>query len=423
MESPKRRLSAVWFADIVGYSTLSERDEPAALRLVTTLQTLSGEIVGHFEGRIVKFIGDAVLSEFASSDSALRSAVTLQERYVAATAALGLESRLRIGVHVGEVNATPDGDLYGDGINMAARLHQKATPGQVIISEDVWRLLRARPEFRFEPLGEVELKGITTRVGIYDVLFGARAALEATRAPAGGARPRRAAGGIAAATVVLLAGVVGIYTSLSDQAPDSASSPVPPPAQAAATPPAAATVAAAAPTAVDQKREAGQKSAPPVANGRQGQPEASEKTETPEKTEPSEKPPSLQAADLAAVRALLDRLAAALTSERPQQAMPTLGPGAAMVVLKGSSQMKAAFGAGLSVRVGRFEAKEIDPERIGIRLILLARSDSRPETPLVFTALVRRFGGEMRFADLQRDWDAEGRGGRRGRGGGGKPRG
>src|SRR5688572_905771 len=144
MEQPKRRLSAIWFADIVGYSELSTRDEPAAFRLVDQLQTLCREIVATYEGRIVKFIGDAVLSEFASTDSAVRSAVSLQERFVEQATALGEPAQLRIGVHLGEVTATPDGDLYGDGINMASRLHHTAEPGRVVISEDVWRLLRQR---------------------------------------------------------------------------------------------------------------------------------------------------------------------------------------------------------------------------------------------------------------------------------------
>ena len=171
MDQPRRRLSAVWFADIVGYTELSSRDEPAALALVSELQALARTIVeGEFEGRIVKFIGDALLAEFGSTDSAVRAAVALTERYVEASRGIGHPSQLHIGVHLGEVTATPDGDLYGDGINTAARLQHQAAAGQVIISEDVWRQLRQRPEFRFESLGAVELKGITSQVQVFDVL-------------------------------------------------------------------------------------------------------------------------------------------------------------------------------------------------------------------------------------------------------------
>src|SRR5688572_19202023 len=212
---PKRRLAAVWFADIVGYTTLSRNDEPAALRLVDLLQRLAREIAEAHDGRVVKFIGDAVLAEFSSTDSAVRAAVALQERYItAASIELKQESKLRVGVHLGEVAATPDGDLYGDGINTAARLHHEATPGQVIISEDVWRQLRQRPEFKFASLGAVELRGITTRVEIYNVLFGARAAL--TGAPGLDAETppaKRASTAIVAVAVVVaivaIAGVLG----------------------------------------------------------------------------------------------------------------------------------------------------------------------------------------------------------------------
>ena len=90
MDKPRRRLSAVWFADIVGYTELSSRDEPAALALVQELQALAREIVEReFEGRIVKFIGDAILAEFDSTESAVRAAVALQERYAVAAESQG----------------------------------------------------------------------------------------------------------------------------------------------------------------------------------------------------------------------------------------------------------------------------------------------------------------------------------------------
>ena len=217
MDKPRRRLSAVWFADIVGYTELSSRDEPAALALVQELQALAREIVkGEFEGRIVKFIGDAILAEFDSTESAVRAAVSLQERYAAAAEAQGQPSQLHTGVHLGEVTATADGDLYGDGINTAARLQQEATAGRIIISEDVWRQLRQRPEFSFASLGAVELRGITSQVQVFDVLFGARAALAGQSEPpvapdrpaSGGAGRRRALAAGAAAVVGVVAVVV-----------------------------------------------------------------------------------------------------------------------------------------------------------------------------------------------------------------------
>jgi serine/threonine-protein kinase len=156
--SPRRHLAAVWFADIVGYSRLAARDEPAALRGVEHLQTLAREAVAESGGRIVKGLGDAVLAEFTSTESAVRAALVLRERYT--REASGVTSRrLRIGIHVGDVVGASDGDLYGDGVNVASRLQDACTPGEVLVSEDVWRQLRQRPEYRFTARGERTLMG------------------------------------------------------------------------------------------------------------------------------------------------------------------------------------------------------------------------------------------------------------------------
>ncbi len=176
--SPTRRLSAVWFADIVGFTTLASSDEGAAFRLVTILQKTSRRIAEEeYGGRVVKFIGDGVLAEFSSADAAVRSAIALQETFGEEARAAAQQPSLRIGIHLGEVIAAADGDIYGDGVNTASRLQGEALPGKVLISEDVWRQLRARPEFRFDSLGEVELRGMTARVAVFDVLFGASAVL------------------------------------------------------------------------------------------------------------------------------------------------------------------------------------------------------------------------------------------------------
>lgn len=179
----RRRLAAVWFADIVGFSSLSHVDEDSALRLVEILQALATRVTDRHRGRVVKFLGDAVLSEFKSTEAAVRSAVELLESYHAEARSLGSDSTLRIGVHLGEVVVAGE-DIYGDGVNTAARLQGTAEPGQVVVSEDVWRQLRMRPEFRFESKGEVELRGITARIGVFHVLFGAAAALASAVAEA-----------------------------------------------------------------------------------------------------------------------------------------------------------------------------------------------------------------------------------------------
>src|SRR6266550_342962 len=161
-------LVALWFADIAGYSDLAAEDERSALQLIEILQSLSRDTVLRYEGRVVKFMGDAVLAEFPSTELAVRAAAALSEQYAKESAATGRAHNLRIGVHVGDVAMGSDGDLYGDGVNAAARLETAAEPGQVVVSEDVWRQIRGREGFHFKALGDRPLKGIGS-IGLYAV--------------------------------------------------------------------------------------------------------------------------------------------------------------------------------------------------------------------------------------------------------------
>jgi TolB-like protein/class 3 adenylate cyclase/Tfp pilus assembly protein PilF len=164
------RLAAVCFADIAGYTELSARNEGEAVAMVELLQDLARQIVTKRGGRVVKFIGDAVLAEFTSTDDAVRSAIEMRDRFAAETRSRGLGSHdVRVGVHVGDIVTAADGDVYGDGVNVAARIQGAAEPGHVWVSEDVWRQLRQRPEFRFEARGERELKGVAASVAMYNV--------------------------------------------------------------------------------------------------------------------------------------------------------------------------------------------------------------------------------------------------------------
>ncbi len=215
---PSSRLAAVWFADIVGYSGLASRDEAAAVRLVDVLRSLVGEVLDEHGGRLVKGTGDGALAEFASADAAVRSALALEERFARRAEEVVPAARLRAGVHVGEVVAGPDGDLFGDGVNTAARLQQSAKPGEVLVSEDVWRPLRQRSHHRFTPLGERRLKGLAAPIRVFRVEPEGSAAGARVPARARFALPRReillaAAAGILAILVVgLLArnGGVGV---------------------------------------------------------------------------------------------------------------------------------------------------------------------------------------------------------------------
>jgi adenylate cyclase len=160
------RLAAVWFADVAGYSARAAEDERGALQLVEILQALSRETVRRYEGRIVKFIGDAVLAEFPSTALAVQAGAGLSRAYLEQSAATGHSHNLTVGVHVGDVAVDSDGDLYGDTVNAAARIQQAAEPGQVVVSQDVWRQLRGRREFYFESLGDRSLKGVG-QIGLY----------------------------------------------------------------------------------------------------------------------------------------------------------------------------------------------------------------------------------------------------------------
>lgn len=167
--SVHRRLAALFFADIVDFSGLSARDEAEALRLVPIFQSVTREVVSRYGGRIVKFLGDGVLAEFPSTGNAIGAAAALQARFAQATAGgTSASPELRIGVHVGDVAISDDGDVYGDGVNVTARLCEEAAAGRILASEDVYRQLKQRSEFEFTPRVERDLKGVG-QVGTYEV--------------------------------------------------------------------------------------------------------------------------------------------------------------------------------------------------------------------------------------------------------------
>jgi TolB-like protein/class 3 adenylate cyclase/Tfp pilus assembly protein PilF len=195
--SPKsHRLAALCFADIAGYTELSARDEDEAVALVKVFQGVARRAVEEHGGRIVKFIGEAVLAEFTSTGAAARSALELRDRFAADARMRGMGlPDVRAGVHIGEIVTSPDGDLYGAGVNIASRIHAAAEPGQVWVSEDVWRQLRPRREFVFESRGERELKGVDAPVALYSVRLASAAPATRETAALDGAAPDRSASG------------------------------------------------------------------------------------------------------------------------------------------------------------------------------------------------------------------------------------
>ena len=164
-----RRLVAVLAADVVGYSGLMERDERGTLeRLKAQRRDLVEPLLREHGGRLVKLIGDGALCEFASVVNAVECAVAIQ-RAVAERAAEEAEDArlwLRIGINLGDVIADGE-DIYGDGVNVAARLEALAPPGGVVLSGSAFEQVEGKLALRFEPLGAQQLKNLARPVPAY----------------------------------------------------------------------------------------------------------------------------------------------------------------------------------------------------------------------------------------------------------------
>jgi adenylate cyclase len=158
----ERRLAAVLAADVAGYSRLMGRDEERTHEQLRTFRKtlVDPEIAAH-RGRIVKNTGDGMLVEFASAVDAARCAVEIQRAIAKANADVSPELRIefRIGIHVGDI-IIDDDDIFGDGVNIAARLEGIAEPGGVCISDDAYRQIRGKIDIAFEDMGKQALKNI-----------------------------------------------------------------------------------------------------------------------------------------------------------------------------------------------------------------------------------------------------------------------
>ena len=162
-QAPRRRLAAILAADVVGYSRLMQQDEADTLAVLKSRRAeILQPLVAEHHGRVVKLMGDGVLVEFASAVDAVECAVQLQAGMEAANADLPEDRRirLRIGINLGDV-IVEGSDLYGDGVNIAARLEAFADPGSVIVSRTVFNHVRGKVKLGFEDLGEKHLKNIT----------------------------------------------------------------------------------------------------------------------------------------------------------------------------------------------------------------------------------------------------------------------
>jgi adenylate cyclase len=168
-ERVERRLAAVLAADVAGYSRLMGADEEGTLaRLKSLRKTLVDPAIASCRGRIVKTTGDGVLVEFASAVDAVRSSAEVQRKIAERNAALPQDQRieLRIGIHVGDI-IIDDNDIFGDGVNIAARLEGIAEPGGVCISDDAYRQIRGKVDVAFEDMGSQTLKNIAEPMRVW----------------------------------------------------------------------------------------------------------------------------------------------------------------------------------------------------------------------------------------------------------------
>src|SRR5438876_5622890 len=169
--SQTRRLAAILAADVAGYSRLMGADEEGTLeRLKALRRELVDPKIAEHKGRIVKTTGDGLLVEFASVVDAVRCAVEVQQAMPERNTSVAADSRieLRIGINLGDVIVEGD-DLYGDGVNIAARIEALADPGGVFVSHTVHDHVRDRLPLVFEDLGQQQVKNIARPVRVYRV--------------------------------------------------------------------------------------------------------------------------------------------------------------------------------------------------------------------------------------------------------------
>src|SRR6516162_1984454 len=172
VNAEQRKLAAIMFTDMVGYSALSQRDDKLALELLEEHRELLRNTFAEFNGTEIKTIGDGFLVEFNSALEAAQCAIAIQRALAKrnADAAAERQIQVRIGVHIGDV-IHRGGDVYGDGVNIASRIEQLAGAGGICVSMDVERQIRNAVETRFEKLAPTELKNISVPMDLFRIVL------------------------------------------------------------------------------------------------------------------------------------------------------------------------------------------------------------------------------------------------------------
>ena len=170
-----RKIAAILAADVVGFSRLAAADEDRTLARLRALRSdLIDPTIAVHKGRVVKRTGDGSIVEFRSVVDAVRCAIEVQNAMVERNVGLPEDRRIifRIGVHLGDVVEESDGDLMGDGVNIAARLEGIAEPGTICLSEDAYRQVKGRLDLAVSDLGQTQLKNIAEPMRVYSLEVG-----------------------------------------------------------------------------------------------------------------------------------------------------------------------------------------------------------------------------------------------------------
>ncbi|MGX9576911.1 adenylate/guanylate cyclase domain-containing protein [Mesorhizobium sp. f-mel] len=193
--SENRKLVAILAADVVGYSRLASADEDRTLARLRALRSdLIDPTIAVHHGRVIKRTGDGALVEFRSVVDAVRCAVEVQNGMVERNAGVPQDRRIefRIGIHLGDVVEESDGDLMGDGVNIASRLEGVAAPGAICLSEDAYRQVKARLDLSVSDLGSTQLKNIAEPIRVYSLQVGSAGTKAAATTETAPSRPAAA---------------------------------------------------------------------------------------------------------------------------------------------------------------------------------------------------------------------------------------
>ena len=209
--SETRKIAAILCSDVVGYSRLAGADEDRILARLRALRSdLIDPTIAVHHGRVVKRTGDGSIVEFRSVVDAVRCAIEVQNAMVERNAGVPEDRRIvfRIGIHLGDVVEEADGDLMGDGVNIAARLEGIAKPGAICLSEDAYRQVSGRLDMEVTDLGQTELKNIERPIRVYSLQVGVPAQAKLVSEPKAPEKPPEPKP--SSALLPLIAGIVAL---------------------------------------------------------------------------------------------------------------------------------------------------------------------------------------------------------------------